>query len=120
VNPRLELGKLKRILHSQGSTYTFIRQGLNKYKVPDNTLTKTFELIGLFHESSSYVKFTTGDAARIKSSPQPMMLTEFSSASELLSGDILTITNGKKYKVVEVKDVLNLGLICDISLEVVA
>lgn len=76
------------------------------------------EISGVYHESQGYVTNTATDGSNIKSKPNSLIMCLKEDSSPLEFGMLVTIQD-KKYRVVDLRDVNNLGVACDISLELV-
>lgn len=109
---------LRRQLNTQGTTYTFYREGKNDLGEPNNSTQEVVSLVGLWHETQSYIRTVSGDAATVRSKPQSQILTLWDSAVGIQQGDYLLIDN-TRYEVTGVHDPTNLRVAADISLEVV-
>lgn len=109
---------VKQNIKQHGATYTFQRYKKDERGQETTELTTVCGLNALFHISKGYVTKSTGDYGVTRSKGQPMLLciTENSEDIELL--DVVTV--GKNmYRVTEVNDLNNEGIIADISLELV-
>lgn len=112
---KINVSRLNLILKWKGKTHSFMRYGLDKYKQPDeDNPILTTEVLGIFHQSTSYVSLSTTEAVSIKSKPQPAILVGLEDSNKVAMGDIL-ILNGNKYKVT---GEVNLEVASDICLEV--
>lgn len=118
--PKLEANKVLRAISWHGEQYEFYRYSLNKFKEIDyeSEPKLTVVLKGIYHESHGYESLTTNEATQYTKRSTPMILTKFEDGSSLELGDRVTIGN-ILYKVIKYKDLNNLSLIADISLEVV-
>lgn len=116
--PNFTTDRLKRIIAVSGLSYTFQRFGKDSYHQPTTTVIYSKALKGVYHESSAYSPLATSDAGRVGNSPQPMLLTEFGDSKGLQKGDTVVIAT-KTYRVTDVRDVGDFGIIGEVSLEVV-
>lgn len=117
-NTQFQVAKLKRLLDVQGEDYTFYRDGKDELGEPNGSAQEVVTLRGLWHESQSYIRVTSGDAATVRSKPQVQILTLWDSKGGISQGDYLML--GKtRYNVAGLHDPTNLGVAADISLEVV-
>lgn len=116
---KFEHAKLKRLLKTHGEYFEFKRKRLDKFKQEINELEKeTVNILGVYHETQNFVSLQSNEAAQTRSKKQPMIMTTFEEAHEIKLNDFLKYNN-KKYKVVNVRDILENGVFVDISLEVV-
>ena len=103
-----QINKVAKTLKRSGQEFI-----LNKFGEPTEQK-KEIKIIGLFHETTSYISKSATDASIIAKKSSPMILCiDFNG---VLKGDKL-IFNGKNYLVNEVKDLLESNAIFDISLE---
>lgn len=117
MNPSFERHKLIRFIKSQGRTYTFTAPGTNRFGEPTGQ-GKTVGVSGVYHETQGYVTNSATDGSNIKSKPESLIMCLVEDTRELVREMVVTI-RGKEYKVVDLRDVNNLGVACDISLELV-
>ncbi len=117
MNLEFEKHKLIRFIKSRGQSYTFTASGTNQFGEPTGQK-KTVEISGVYHETQGYVTSSATDGSNIKSKPDSLIMCLVEDTTELATGMMVTI-QGKDYKVVDLRDVSNLGVACDISLEVV-
>lgn len=117
MNPSFEKHKLLRFIKSQGRSYTFIGFGKNQFGEPTGE-SKTVEISGVYHESQGYVTNTATDGSNIKSKPNSLIMC-LKEDSLSLERDMSTTIQDKEYKIVDLRDVNNFGVACDISLELV-
>ena len=117
MNTSFERHKLIRFIRSQGRTYTFTSQGTNPFGEPTGQ-GKTIEVLGVYHETQGYVTNSATDGSNIKSKPDSLIMCLVEDTVELVREMTVTIS-GKEYKIVDLRDVNNLGVACDISLELV-
>lgn len=113
-----EVAKLKRLLRTQGKHYEICRQRVDKFKQTTNESEKdSFLILGVYHESQSFVSMQVNEGSITRGKKQPMIMTTFEDAKEIKLGDVLK-HNDKQYKVVNVRDIMDIGVYADISLEV--
>lgn len=117
MNLSFEKHKLLRFIKSQGRPYTFIGLGKNQFGEPLGE-TKTVEIRGVYHESQGYVTNTATNGSNIKSKPSSLIMCPREDSLSL-ERDMSTTIQDKEYKIVDLRDVNNLGVACDISLELV-
>ena len=118
MNLKFELRKLEIALNKSGKLCKVKRQGLNKFKEPNDILEDITEFKGLYHEQNSYVKLTTTEQAQYVSKKIPMVLCKFEDALPIKSNDIL-VYNNKEFKITGVTNIQEWNLIADVSLEVI-
>jgi hypothetical protein len=111
--------QINRLLIGQGKVFIFNRYEVNQFGKTTDVVKDTHDILGVFHQSTMYIKKNTSTGAETKGKPQPMIITLKEQADNLMEKDIVIINN-KKYIVVSLEDVGNFGVVTDISLEVFA
>ena len=126
INTRFELYKLKRELRRSGSDFVFYRRMKNEFGAPVGERVRVLKVRGLYHETNSYKTITTSDGSVTVTEKSPMLLCTVESLkdSNLSIGDFVDVSDNvfgdkKTMKFVGVIDILDFGIIADISLEVV-
>ena len=117
MNPSFERHKLIRFIKSQGRTYTFTAPGTKLFGEPTGQK-KTVEVSGVYHETQGYVTGYVVESSNLKSKPESLIMCLMEDTVELVRDMMVTIGD-KDYRVVDLRDVNNLGVACDISLELV-
>lgn len=117
MNLNFEKHKLARFIKTQGRTYTFTAPGINQFGEPTGT-SKTVEVPGVYHETQGYVTSSATDGANIKTKPDALIMCLVEDSTGL-ERDMKVTIRDKDYRVVNLRDVNNLGVACDISLELV-
>lgn len=112
-----EKHKLTQFIRTQGRTYTFTGSGKNQFEEPTET-SKTVEVPGVYHETQGYVTGSATDGANLKTKPDALIMCLVKDSTGL-ERDMKVTIQGKDYRVVDLRDVNNLGVACDISLELV-
>lgn len=110
-----QLNKVRRLIHTQGKTFGFKRQGTNDFGEP-NGQTVSVDIAGVYHETTSFLSKTVTESTTIRQKPSPMILCLWEDAQKILRTDELSF-NGKTYKVGEVKNISEASIVGDISLE---
>lgn len=110
-----QLNKVRRLIRTQGQVFYFKKPGKNEFGEP-NGGTVSYEIRGVFHETTSFISKTTSESSATRKKSSPMVLILWESLGELRRNDTLEL-NGKKYLVVEIKNLSEANLIADISLE---
>ena len=110
-----QLNKVRRLLKTQGQKFTFERPGLNDFGEP-NGQAELVIILGVYHETSSYISKSKVESTTIRSKSSPMILCLWEEAKRLQSTDVLYY-NGKTYTVTDVKNVAEANIAADISLE---
>lgn len=119
MNLDFERYKLTRFIKTHGTLYGFTIQGKNVFGESSPSETpETVEIPGVYHETQGYVTSTATDGSNIKSKPSSLIMC-LKEDSISLKRDMVTTIQGKDYKIVDLRDVNNLGVACDISLELV-
>lgn len=117
MNPSFERHKLLRFIKLQGRPYSFEGFDKNQFGEPQNG-SKTVIVNGVYHESQGYVTSTATDGSNIKSKPSSLIMCLKEDSLSLERGMSTTIQD-KEYRIVDLRDVNNFGVACDISLELV-
>ena len=110
------LHRLQVQLNMRGIEYVFSRQALDKFGQPIEGDDDENAIVGIYHESNSYIQTTGGNATVIRTRKSPMILCLFADGDKIKQGDRVVI-NEKTYKVSGVLDVQNYHIAADISLE---
>jgi len=103
-------------LNMRGIEYVFSRQALDKFGQPIEGDDDENVIVGIYHESNSYIQTTGGNATVIRTRKSPMILCLFTDGDKIKQGDRIVI-NEKTYKVSGVLDIQNYHIAADISLE---
>ena len=125
INTKFEAYKLKREVRRNGVVFEFKRRKLDKFNEPTGELETVAEVIGLYHESNSYITETVGDAATTRTKKQPMLLclVDDVKSSDLRQGDEIQIPlrssemTSVTLRYVGRVDIQNWGIIADLSFE---
>lgn len=121
-NPwKFEQAKLNRMLSRYGVSYTFVRDNLNEFNEPNNGSIEQFIVMeGIYHENEMHISTnaTAKGEVRYRKQKQPLILCDYANAKKLKAGDWVAF-GGVKYKVTNVRNVGNIGVYGDVSLEVV-
>lgn len=118
----IQLHKMKLYLLRNGMRYDVERKQLNDYGEPirdENGKYKTetiLSFVGLFHTSNSFVSESVAESSITKTKQQPQILSVYEDVRSIMQGDILTVANCV-YEVVEVRNISNMGIVADISLQ---
>lgn len=110
-----QLNKVRRLINTQGKHFSFQRQETNEFGEP-NGQTVSVTIIGVYHETTSFLSKTATDATTIRQKPSPMILCLWEDSQKILHTDEL-LFNGKSYKVGEIKNISEANIVGDISLE---
>lgn len=110
--------KVSRFIQQYGESFIFKRSKLNDFGEPVKDGQETIEVVGVYHETNSFVSQTTTEGTVIRTKKQPMILCFDSEAKKLNFGDVLEYKENK-YKVISVLNLAQLDICCDVSLEVV-
>lgn len=115
---KAELHKVQREIKTKGKTYKIQRNKLNSRKESTGEMEVVATLSGLFHVSKGFATLKNTEGTITYSKGSPMILCEYEKAKSIKLGDIVTINNNV-YKITEVNNIQEYGLIADISMEVV-
>lgn len=110
-----QLNKVRRLINTQGKLFTFKRRGTNEFGEP-NGQTEFVNIVGVYHETTSFLSKSATEATTIRQKASPMILCLWEDAQKILHTDELSF-NGKNYKVGEVKNISEANIVGDISLE---
>lgn len=118
----MQVNRVMRYIYYRGRNFEVFEKVLNQYGEPARDgqgryiVERKCCLRGLYHTTDAYVSRSVGDTGISTTDQSPMILTPFCYGSMVEAGDIVKI-NEKYYIVAEVEDVSQMGLACDISLE---
>lgn len=115
-SPIFQLNKVRRLINTGGAWFTFSKKEKNDFGEPNDQEESTVRLRGIYHETTSYLKKTTDDAATVRAKSSPMILCLYE-ASSFLDTEFTLTYRGKLYRIGEIKDIAESGVVCDISLE---
>lgn len=110
-----QLNKVKRLINTQGRVIQVIRQGRNVFNEP-NGEAEVFEVKGVFHETTSYMSKSGSNGSTVRAKSSPMFLCTWETAQMLVHNDQVTI-NGHIYNINAIKNLCEVNLIGNISLE---
>lgn len=110
-----QLNKVRRLINTQGKNFQFKRRGTNEFGEP-NGQTESVNIVGVYHETTSFLSKSATEATTIRQKPSPMILCLWEDAQRILHTDELSF-NGKSYKVGEIKNISEANIVGDISLE---
>lgn len=110
-----QLNKVRRLINTQGKNFQFKRRGTNEFGEP-NGQTESVNIVGVYHETTSFLSKSATEATTIRQKPSPMILCLWEDAQKILHTDELSF-NGKSYKVGEIKNISEANIVGDISLE---
>ena len=110
-----QLHKIRQAIKVNGEMFTFYKTVQNEFK--ESVLSEDFVAIeGIFHEAYSQVTINNADDARVKRVPSPSVLL-VTREDYMPDTDSVMIYKDKKYRVIGFKDVSNMGVATEISLE---
>lgn len=112
-----DLHKVERLLSKYGNKFVFNQPVIDDFGEPTAEF-KEVDVTGVYHESQGYISKSVGDGTTSRSKPTSQILTLFPNGKTLSIGDT-TKFNGKSYKVTGIKNVGNIDIAFDVSLEVV-
>lgn len=108
--------KVNRLVLINGQDFTFKREKKNEFGEPIKDDFEEVIVRAFFHETSSYVTRSGSDGSTTRSKPMPSLLCTFDEGSKIKKNDVM-VFNGKEYIVVDAKNVNELGICFDVSLE---
>lgn len=110
-----QLNKVRRLINTQGRTVKVIRQEKNKFNEP-NGEAEVFDIIGVFHETTSYLSKTGTNGSTVRAKPLPMLLCLWGDVQQLRHLDKIRL-NDRLYTIGEIKNLCEANVAADISLE---
>lgn len=110
-----QLNKVRRLIKAQGRSVVVTRQERNKFNEP-NGEAEIFSVIGVFHETTSYLSKTGSDGSTVRAKPSPMLMCLWDDAKKLKHTDQVTLNN-HTYNIGEIKNLCEADVVGDISLE---
>ena len=115
-NEAFQLNKVRRLILTQGKPFTVLRPGANEFGEPNGT-TESYNITGVYHETTSYLTKTTVEATTLVKKVCPMVLALWEDiVDKLRTGDTITF-NESSYQVNAIKNLAEANLVADISLE---
>lgn len=115
-NEAFQLNKVRRLILTQGQPFTVLRPGANEFGEPNGT-TESYNIAGVYHETTSYLTKTTVEATTLVKKSCPMILALWESIVDKLKESDLVTFNGSPYRVGAIKNLAEANLVADISLE---
>jgi hypothetical protein len=113
-----QLNSLKRAIVENGRPFPFIREGKNEFKEQNGVPEEVATIKGIFHMATGgYVQTTGSEGTVMRSKKQPMVMCLWTDVAPLQQGDYVNINN-HKYSIADIADIGLLGIVADISLEV--
>lgn len=107
--------RVSQQLSKNGVEYTFKRPEKDKYHQPTGVILE-MSVLGLYHETNSYISQTGSEGSVTTSKPVPMILCLWENAEKIKNGDNVSI-GPNLYSVTGVSNVQNYSVVGDISLE---
>lgn len=114
---QFELYKVQRFIKRWGQTFTFTLAGENSFNEPEGVKVEV-SLPGVFHDNNEYITQDSSDAGTIHSKLNTRILCLAKDATQI-QPEMTVVIQGQTYRVTGVRNIENLSLACDISLEVV-
>ena len=111
-----QLNKVRRLIRTQGKTFTVLEIRKDGFGEPNGT-TESFEIKGVYHETTSYISKTAAEASTTVKKSCPMVLALWEEVGSKLSSQTFLLHNDRIYKVNAVKNLEEANLVADISLE---
>lgn len=118
-NTRFLKNKIARQITLNGQQFSFERYATDKYHQQSSDVEEVTLVFGIFHETVAYVRESGSDSGRMVSKSQPMILLLCDDESKKIQHNDIVRIGDCTYHVVSKKDVKNLGVAYDISLEVI-
>lgn len=114
---QFELYKVQRFIKRWGQTFTFTLAGENSFNEPEGVKVEV-SLPGVFHDNNEYITQDSSDAGTIRSKLNTRILCLAKDAAQI-QPEMTVVIQGQTYRVTGVRNIENLNLAYDISLEVV-
>lgn len=111
--------KIDQLIKTYGQPFSFVRLQTNNFGEPDlDQEPERYTIEGVYHEESTYVHRTdlATDSGNVRSRSAPMLLIRASDVNLIKIGDVLSFS-GKRFLIVEIKNVSERDFAVDISLE---
>lgn len=124
LNTKFEAYKISRELKRSGTEFIFRRPKLNEFNEPTKESKVICVVTGLYHEQNFHVSATTGNTqnnttqVRTKKMPMILCLYEDIEPFKLQVGDQVEV-GSHTYRVIDIANIQEWGIIADISLEVI-
>lgn len=118
-NAAFQLNKVRRVISTNGELIKFTKPRLNEFGEPIPNDEEVSFIKGLFHESTKHIKITkvASDGSTTRERSDPMILCLWLEANFCVKGHTFVHYHGKKYRVIEMKNLLEANVVVDISLE---
>ena len=110
--------QLARLIATRGTEYKFIRFKENEFGEPTTEVDAEVTIGGFFHEVTTQVTTNVSDGTVTRAEPSPRIACMVEDARRIKLNDEVRV-DGIVYEVTGVTDVGKLGVICDVSLDVV-
>lgn len=112
-----QLNKVRRTISTNGDWVSFYKPVLNEFKEPTKDEICLMIKV-LFHESTSFIQTTasTTEGSTMRKKSNPMILCSWEDASKIANYSYVRY-NKRRYRVTEVKNLMEANIIADISLE---
>ena len=110
-----QMNKVRRLIRTQGRVFSFVRRQRNDFNEADGEIS-CINLTGVYHETTTYLKKSSSEAATVSKKSAPMILCLWEDAKELLHTD-LVVFHDKTYRIGDIKNLCESDVIADISLE---
>ena len=125
INPKFETYKVRREIIRSGSLVKFFRGDKNEFNEQSGDKKEVARLLGLYHETNSYVQATDGDAGTNRTKKQPQVLCLYDDVKDLdiQFGDYVEVylcgfkQSMKPLRYVGMVDIQSWHLIVDLSFE---
>lgn len=112
-----QLNKVRRAINTNGDWIPFYKPKLNEFKEPTDEMC-CMMIKGLFHESTSFIQTTasTTEGSTMRKKSSPMVLCPWEDAMKIAESKYVQY-RCRRYRVTEIKNLMEAGIIADISLE---
>lgn len=111
-----QLNKVRRLINTQGSLFTFDRSGRNEFGEPNGKTESQIVVHGVYHETTNYLSKGTTDATTLRQKSSPMILCLWEEAKNLFHTDRVSIGEST-YTIGEIHDLSNANVVAEVYLE---
>jgi hypothetical protein len=115
---KFTLNRVAHIIQARGDLFLFSGYERDSNNELDTSKPRRNSVKGLFHETNSHITLLGADIGSVQTKPNPGILATLAEASKLKIDDVVTV-NTAEHKVTGIKDIINAGVIAEISLEVI-
>ena len=115
----IELHKVAVEIERHGSNYLIQRNELNEYREKTGNTIDVKKIQGILHIEKGYSTRNISDGSETKSKGQPKLFVKTKDICSVIKNDFFDIDN-KVYVITDINDIEGLGIVSDLSLEVLS